>query len=158
MRKWEPQTEPSTGAQSWFYLKAAGKELQARSQVLVAIQPLESLQALQTHISMLPRRMETWMTPPLLTPAGSPSFPLSLLILGLGSSILKTLRCLKENEQLSSHLKPQTLLFSRIKQSWLRGSFGYHPSTCITTLSIPFLPFHRESLSPLNSVLRYLLP
>ena len=74
------------------------------------------------------------------------------------SSILKTLRCLKKNEWLSSHLKPQIILFSRIKQSWLRGSFGYHPGTCITTLSITVFPFHRESLSSLNSVLRHLLP
>ena len=74
------------------------------------------------------------------------------------SSILKTLRCLKENERLSSHLKPKILLFSRIQQSWLKASFGYHPRTCITTLSVTFLPFHRESLSPLNSVLKHLVP
>jgi hypothetical protein len=48
-----PQQESSLGTLLPLYLKAAGEELQACSQLPVAVQPFQSLQALQTDFPVL---------------------------------------------------------------------------------------------------------
>lgn len=51
-RKWERQE----AAVMQLHLEAAGEELQARGQIPAAVQPLQRLQALQAHVTVLLRR------------------------------------------------------------------------------------------------------
>lgn len=78
-------SEPSTRASAaQWHLEAAGEELQAGRQVAAAVQPFQSLQALQADFSMLWRKMEPGLTILYSTPTG-PSSPSGRgLLLGLG--------------------------------------------------------------------------
>lgn len=119
--------ESSTG-QSQFHLEAVGKELKTCCQVPVAVQPFESLQALQTDFSMLLRKTEVWLTTPVLTLTGPPY--------GSGCPlILRILRYLKD-AQLSSYLKKKKEGWQQNLATTMKGSSAYH-------WRAPVLPIHQ---------------